>query len=60
MNEYRQELYYYSFAVKLNRCVGGCNILNDLSNKVCIPNKSADAIVKSIRYVRQYIWNPTR
>ena len=38
-NEYKQELHYYTFAVKLERCVGSCNTLNDLSNKACIPNK---------------------
>ena len=37
-NEYSQKFHYYSFAVKLDRCVGSCNTLNDLSNKVCIPN----------------------
>ena len=41
-NEYSQELYYYPFAIKLDRCVGSCNILNDLSNKVCRPNKTED------------------
>ena len=41
-NEYSQEWYYYPFAVKLNRCVGSCNTLNDLSNKVCAPNKPED------------------
>ena len=30
-NEYSQEFHYYSFAVKLNRCAGSCNTLNDLS-----------------------------
>ena len=34
--EYRQEFHYYPFAVKLDRFVGSCNTLNDLSNKVCI------------------------
>ena len=29
-NEYRQELHYYPFAVKLDRCVESCNTLNDL------------------------------
>ena len=24
-NEYSQELHYYPFAVKLDRCIGGCN-----------------------------------
>ena len=41
-NEYSQEFHYYPFAVKLDRCVGSCNTLNDLSNKVCIPNKTKD------------------
>ena len=30
-NEYTQGLHYYPFAVKLDRCVGGCNTLNDLT-----------------------------
>ena len=28
--------------VKLGRCVGSFNTLNDLSNKVCVPNKTED------------------
>ena len=39
-NEYSQEFHYYPLAVKLDRCVGYCNTLNDLSNKVCVPNKT--------------------
>ena len=41
-NEYSQEFHCYPFAVKLDRCVGSCNTLNDLSNKVCVPNKTED------------------
>ena len=41
-NEYTQGLHYYPFAVSLDRCVGSCNTLNDLSNKVCVPNKTKD------------------
>ena len=41
-NEYSQEFYYHSFSVKLDRCAGSCNTLNDLSNKVCVPNKTED------------------
>ena len=41
-NEYSQEFHYYPFAVQLDRCVGSCNTLNDLSNKVCVPNKTDD------------------
>ena len=40
LNEYSQEFHYCPLAVKLDRCVGSCNTLNDLSNKVCIPNKT--------------------
>ena len=41
-NEYSQEFHYYPFPVKLGRCVRNCNTLNDLSNKVCFPNKTED------------------
>ena len=41
-NEYSQEFYYHPFSVKLDRCAGSCNTLNDLSNKVCVPNKTED------------------
>ena len=40
-NEYSQE-FHYPFAVKLDRCVRSCSILNDSSNKVCVPNKTED------------------
>ena len=40
VNKYSQDFYYYPFAVTLGTCIGGCNTLNDLSNKVCIPNKT--------------------
>ena len=41
-NEYSQELQYYPFVVKLHKCVESYNTLNDLSNKVCAPNKTED------------------
>ena len=43
-NEYTQGLHYYPFAVDLNRFVGSCNCktLNELSNKVCFPNRTED------------------
>ena len=37
-DEYSQEFRYYSFEVKLDRCVGGCNTFNELSNKACVSN----------------------
>ena len=41
-NEYSEEFHYYPFLVKLNRYAGSCNTHNDLSNKVCDPNKTED------------------
>ena len=43
-NEYSQEFHYNPVAVKLYRFVGSCNTLNNLSIKVCIPNKTEDFI----------------
>ena len=45
LNQYSQELHYYPSAVKLDRCVGSCNTLNDLSNKECVPNKTKDLYI---------------
>ena len=34
---------YTTIYLKLNyRCVESCNSLNDLSNKVCVPNKKEE------------------
>ena len=33
LNEYSQEFHYCPFTVKLDRCVGSRNTLNDLSKK---------------------------
>ena len=41
-NKYSQEFQYYPLAAKLNRCVGSCSTLNDLSNKASVPNKTED------------------
>ena len=41
-NEYTQGLCYFPLALNVDRCFGTCNILNDLSNKVCIPNETED------------------
>ena len=39
-NGYSQKLYYYPFAVNLDRYIGSCNTLNDFSNKVCVLNET--------------------
>ena len=41
-NENSQGLCYYQFAVNLDRFVGSCNTINDLSNRVCVPSKTVD------------------
>ena len=41
-NEYSQEFHYYPFLVKLVRCVGGFNTINDFCNEVSILNKTED------------------
>ena len=41
-NKYSQELHYYPFMIKLGKCVGCCNTLNHLSNKVRVSNKTED------------------
>ena len=39
-NECSQEFHYYPFTVKLDKFVESCNTINDLSTKVCVPNKT--------------------
>ena len=41
-NEYSQKFHYYPVAIKLDRCIETCNILNDLSNRACVLNKTED------------------
>ena len=49
-NEYSKEFHYYPFAVKLNRCVGSCHTLSDLSNKVCVPSKTKDLNLRVFKH----------
>ena len=41
-DKHSQEFHYYPCAVKLDRFAASCNTLNDVSNKVCVPNKTED------------------
>ena len=41
-NENTQLLHYYPCLINLDRCIRSCYTLNDLSNKVCVPNKRGD------------------
>ena len=53
-NENSQEFHYYPFAVKLDRCVESCNTFDDLSNKVCVPNKTEDLNLSMLNMVIDY------
>ena len=37
--------------VKLDKCVGSCNTINDLSNKECVPNKIKDLNLSSFTMI---------
>ena len=39
-SKYNEGLHYFPFAVNLDRCMESCNSLNDLLNKVYVPNKT--------------------
>ena len=52
-NKYSQEFHYYPFAVKLDRCVRSCNTLNNLSNKVCIPNRTEDLNLSVFNMIKE-------
>ena len=41
-----QEFLYYSFGISLDKCIRGCNTLNDLSNRLCVLNKTEDLNLK--------------
>ena len=38
-NQYTQGLHYYPFAVNLDKCMGSCNTLKDLSNEYVLQTK---------------------
>ena len=50
-NEYNKELHCYPFVVKLDRCVGSCITLNDLTNKVCVPSKTEDLNLSVLKLI---------
>ena len=42
MNKYIHGLPYYPMAVNSDRCMGSCNTLNELYNRMCVLNKTED------------------
>ena len=35
-------LNYYPHMISLNKCNGSCNVVDDLSTKICVPSKTKD------------------
>ena len=56
-NKRTQGLCYYPFAVYLDRCVRSCDGFNDLSNKVCVPNKTDDLNLSIFNMISQRIYH---
>ena len=52
-NEYNQEFNFSSFVVKSDRCVGSCNTLNNLSNKVRVPSKTEDLNLSMLNVITE-------
>ena len=52
INEYSQEFNWYPYTVNLDKCVGSCNTLSGLSNKVCVQNKTEDLNLSMVEW-----WN---
>ena len=46
-------MHYYLFVVKLNRCVGNHNTLNDLFNKVYVQNKTEDLNLSVLNAIKK-------
>ena len=50
-DEYSHKFHYYLFVVKLDRGIGSCNTLKDLSNKVWVPNKTEDLNLRVLNMI---------
>ena len=51
-SEYSQEFHYYPFTVKLDKYVRICNTHNDVSHKLCVPNKTEDLKIFAFKIIR--------
>ena len=49
-NKYSQELHYYPFVVNVDKYIERLNTLNNLSNKVCVPNKTEDCSNEHVQH----------
>ena len=56
-NKYTQGLRYCLFTANIDRCVWSYRTLNDLFNKVCVPNKTEDLNLRQDDYKSKWIKN---
>ena len=47
------ELHYYPFMVSLDRCDGNVNTVEDLLDRICVPNKIKDVILKVLNMIKK-------
>ena len=48
-------LRYYPFSVNLDRCLGSFNTFNDLSNILCVPDKTEDLNVSVLNMITYFM-----
>ena len=52
-NEYTQGLSHYSYVVNLDRCMGSCNTLYGLSNRICVLNKTENLNLNAFNMITE-------
>ena len=52
-NECNQALRDYPLTVNLDRCMGSCNTCNDMSNRVCVPDKTEDLNLSVFNMIKE-------
>ena len=43
------ELLFYPYSIKINKCKGICNTINDLYSKICVPDNIKKTNVKALK-----------
>ena len=51
--KYSPELRYYLFAINLDRNAGSCSTIDDLSNKVYVPNETEDLSLSVFNIIKE-------
>ena len=50
--KYIEGFRHNSFLVDLDRCMGSCTTLNDLSNRICVPNLDVFNMITGINQLK--------